>query len=218
MERRYLAATLALAATFAVFSGEFCTRYLGKVPHSRAQLKADIACAKQYVAQQLLSKLEPYVGQSDSEPAPMLVEMNVPDLPQAPETPTAAVPPAAPKCPFAARGQKAPQQVIEMRVMAGDAGRRWSDLSVVRAELLSERAQQWQNMVNERTMEINVKALEQAERISARAMAKAQREMEKSRVNMSFPAAPGTPIHINFATPTVVTRPATPEPATLLIY
>ena len=45
MERRYLAATLALAATFLIFSGEFRSGHLAKFPTSRAELQADVACA-----------------------------------------------------------------------------------------------------------------------------------------------------------------------------
>ena len=53
MERRYLVATLALVATFAIFSREFRTGHLANLPCSRAELRADLACAKHYVADQL---------------------------------------------------------------------------------------------------------------------------------------------------------------------
>lgn len=214
MERRYLAATVALAATFAIFSGEFCTRYLTKVPHSPAQLKADIACAKHYVAKQLMAKLESYTGQHASEQQPMLAELNIPELPEAPAAPLAAVPPA-PKCPARPLVRKAPQQVIQVRVTAGDAMHNLNDISVVRAELLSERAQELQVLANQRTMEINVKALEHAQKMSARAMEKAQRQIEKSRLNIAVPATPGTAMHFNFVAPTVV---VTPEPLTPLVF
>src|ERR1035438_3378442 len=57
MERRYLVATLALVATFAIFSREFRSGHLANLPCSRAALRADLACAKQYVADQLEAKL-----------------------------------------------------------------------------------------------------------------------------------------------------------------
>jgi hypothetical protein len=228
MERRYLAATLALAATFAVFSGEFCTRYLDKVPHSRAELKADLAFAKHYVAKELMAKLESYVGQDDSTaaPEPMLADLTAPELLSGPET---AIAPERPKCPAAVRGRKAPQAVIELRAIGGDKGRGWSDLSVVRAELLSERAQEWQKMANQHAIEINVRALEQAQsdsakafeqalRDSARAQEQARRDMEKSRVKVSVPVTTGTAMHINFVVPTVNVSPVAPEPPTLSIY
>jgi|SRR5271157_239903 len=210
MERRYLAATLALAATFAIFSGEFCTRYLSKVPHSTAQLKADIACAKHYVAKQLMSKLEPYVGRRDAETQPMLAELTVPELPPAPAAPVAPVPQLGAKCPLQSLSDKTPQPIIQMRVMNDDAMKSLNDLSVVRAELLSDRVQEWQAMVDQRTVAINMKSLEQAQRISARTMEKAQREIAKSRVKINVPATPGGPIHINFVWPNGFAAPATP--------
>lgn len=213
MERRYLAATLALAATFAIFSGEFCTRYLSNVPHSTAELKAEIACARSYVAKRIMAKLESYVGQRASDQPPMLAELNIPELPEAPAAAEAAMPAAVAKCPAKPLARSAPQPVIQMRVMAGDAGRQLSDLSIVRAELLSERARQWQTMANKRTMEINVKALEQAQKVSVRAMEKAQRQIEKSHLNLAVPATPGTAMHINFVAPTVAVTPEPPTPS-----
>ena len=236
MERRYLVATLALAATFAIFSGESYTRYLGKVPHSRAELKADIACAKQAAAKHLVAMLKPYVGRDDSAPAPMLADLSAPELPQ---TPAAAMAPERPKCPLAARAQRSPRAVMQMRVMADDAAHAWSDRSVVRAELLSDRAQEWQNMAIQRTMEINVRSLEQAQsnstmalelaqrnsahalvqaqRNTARALEQARRDIEKSHLNVSVPAAAGTAIHINFVTPTVTESPVASEPIILSV-
>jgi len=208
MERRYLAATLALAATFAVFSGEFCTRSLAKVPYLKAQLRADIACARTYVAKQLMAKLEPYVGRRASDARPMLAELTVPELPSAPAAPQMS---ARQKCEAGARAHGAPQATIEMRVMNDDAMKSLDDLSVVRAELLSDRAQEWQAMANQNSIAINMQAMEQAQRLSARAMERAQHEMHKARVRINVPATPGGPIHINFMAPTIT---VTPEPPT----
>ena len=215
MERRYLAATLALAATFAMFSGEFCTRYLSKVPHSTAALKADIACARSYLARQLMAKLESYTGQSAAEQPPMLAELTIPELPEAPEAALAAVPPPAAKCPSRSLSRKAPQQVIHMRVMTGDSMHNLHDLSVVRAELLSDRAQQSWTVANQRVLEINMKSLEQAQKVSVRAMEEAQRQIEKSRISIAVPAIPATAMHINFVAPSVA---LTPPPATPSVY
>ncbi len=215
MERRYLAATLALAATFAIFSGEFCTRYLAKVPHSSAEVRADIACAKQYVAKQVLVKLESYIGQRTAEQQPMLAEMDAPELPGAIAKPVAAAPPALPTCPAKPLLRKAPQQVIQMRVMAGDGGHGLVDHSIVRAELLSQRGQEWQLLANQRMIEMNMKAMERAQKISAQAMRQAQRQMEKSSINIVIPPMTSKAIHINFVTPSAV---ATPEPPTPAVY
>src|SRR3974390_3620282 len=115
MERRYLAAALALAATFAIFSGEFCVRNLHKVPHSKTQLKADIACARSYVAKQLMAKLEPYVGSHASEARPMLAELVVPELPPSPAAPMAPPMSARQKCEAAAPPPRAPPPLIAVR-------------------------------------------------------------------------------------------------------
>ena len=212
MERRYLAAALALAATFAIFSGEFCVRSLAKVPHSQTQLKADIACARTYVAKQLMAKLEPYVGRHASEARPMLAELTAPEFPPAPAAP-ALLP--RQKCEAAARAHTVPQSIIEMRVMNDDAMKSLNDLSVVRAELLSDRAQEWQAMVNQNTIAVNMRALEHAQRMSAHAMERAQHEMQKSRVRINVPATPAGPIHINFVAPTIA---VTPEPLAPSLY
>ncbi|HZD31691.1 MAG TPA: hypothetical protein VE779_08515 [Candidatus Angelobacter sp.] len=228
MERRYLVATLALAATFAMFSGEFCTRNLSKVPHSKAELKADIACARSYVAKQLLAKLEPYVGRSESSPEPRLAELNVPEIPQAPEA-AAAVAPARPSCPAAVRGKRSPQSIIQMRVMASGVGRGLTDPSVMRAELLSERAQELQETAKERAIEINVRAMEVAQRNSQRAMEQAQRnsqhameqarrDIEKSRVKVVVSGTTGSAMHINFVGPTITMSPAAPPTPTLATF
>lgn len=214
MERRYLAATLALAATFAMFSGEFCTRYISKVPHSTAELKADIACARSYVAKRIMAKLESYTGQRTAAEPPTLAELNAPDLPSAPPA-IAPVVPLGAKCTAKPLVLRAPQQVLRMRVMPGDGGRSLIDSSVVRAELLSQRGEEWQLLANQRMIEMNMKALERAQKVSARAMQQAQRQIEKSHINIVIPPTITKAIHINFVAPSAV---ATPEPPTPGVY
>src|SRR5271157_3533666 len=80
MERRYLVATLALAATFAIFSREFRSGHLANLHCSRAELQADLACAKHYVAEQLMAKLEPYVDRRAPEQAQIVAELNLPEV------------------------------------------------------------------------------------------------------------------------------------------
>jgi hypothetical protein len=213
MERRYLAATLALAATFAIFSGEFCTRYLAKVPHSPAEVKADIACAKQYVAKQVLAKLESFTGQRMPEQQPMLAELNTSEVPQAPPA-IAPVVPLGAKCSAKPLVPKAPQQLVRMRVMAGDGGHGLIDHSIVRAELLSQRGQEWQLLANQRMIEMNMKSsMERAQKISAQAMRQAQRQIEKSSINIVIPPVTSKAIHINFVAPSAVVTPEPPTPA-----
>ena len=101
-----------------------------------------------------------------------------------------------------------------MRVMAGDPVHNLNDLSIVRAELLSDRAQEWQSMANQRTIEIDMKAMEQAQKVSARALAKVQRQLERPRVKIVIPATTGMPMHINFASPAGIAAPAMPEQPT----
>src|SRR6516162_4104671 len=85
MERRYLVAALALVATFGIFSKEFRAGHLAKFPSSRAELQADIACAKHYVAEQVMAKLQPYVERGAPEQAQMLAELNLPPVVRAEE-------------------------------------------------------------------------------------------------------------------------------------
>src|SRR5271157_1012621 len=80
MERRYLVATLALVATFSIFSREFNAGRLSKLPSSKAEVLADLHCAKQYVAEQLMAKLEPLVDRTSPEQAQMVAELNLPEV------------------------------------------------------------------------------------------------------------------------------------------
>ena len=80
MERRYLAATLALVATFAIFSQAFGSGRLTKMPRSRAEAQADIACVRRTVAERIVAQLQPYVGTRAQEPAQMVAELNLPDM------------------------------------------------------------------------------------------------------------------------------------------
>ena len=80
MERRYLVATLALVATFAIFSQAFGSGRLTKLPRSRADVQADIACVRRTVAERIVAQLQPYVGTSAPEQAQMVAELNLPEM------------------------------------------------------------------------------------------------------------------------------------------
>ena len=119
------------------------------------------------------------------------------------------------------QAQKAAQQVYRMQVLTNDRAQQLNDLSVVRAEELGLRAQEWGALAAPRRIEVSVKALEHAQQVSARAMGRAQRVMEHSRVKVAYPQ-PGMPIHINFVAPQsgrfTIDVPAVPEPPTPTIF
>jgi hypothetical protein len=230
MERRYLAATLALAATFAIVSRGFDSGKLAKLPRSRAEVVADLTCAKRYVAQQLMAKLEPYVDRGAPEQAQMLAELNLPDLARVEQkvsdAQTVVVQQMAQqKCDAALRAQqKAKQQIFRMQIRSADQAQRWNDLTVVRAQDLSDRAQQWSTVASDRAFQVNVKAIERAQEVAARQMERAQCAFEKSREKMARAQAhsQGMPIHINFVAPAPMNFsfqvPATPEPPANTIF
>lgn len=204
MERRYLAATLALAATFAIFSREFRSGHLAKFPTSRAELQADVDCAKHYVAEQMMAKLQPYLDHTP-EQAQIVAELNLPELARAEQKVVDAQVPATEqsahqKCEVTLRAQrdvmhaqKASERALEIEIRNVERAQKIQELAVVRAQELTERAA-------ERAQKINVAAVIRAQETAARAMQKAQCSMEKSRSQMVHA---GTPIHINFQVPAV---------------
>jgi len=201
MERRYLAATLALAATFAIFSREFRAGHLTKFPTSRAELQADVACAKHYVAAQVMAKLQPYLDRGTPEQAQMLAELNVPGIVRAEEKivdaqQLATQELARQKCEAtmraqreAMRAQKANQRAVEIQIRTAERVQKLQELVNIRAQEMSARAA-------ERTARINVAAIVRAQETAARAMAKAPCSMQRSQMVHA-----GTPIHINFQAP-----------------
>ena len=216
MERRYLAATLALAATFAIFSREFRAGHLTKFPTSRAELQADVACAKHYVAAQVMAKLQPYLDRGTPEQAQMLAELNVPGIVRVDQKianaeALATQQLARQKCEATLRAQReamrvqqANQRAVEIQIRTADQLQRLQELVNLRTQEMSARAA-------ERATRINVAAMVRAQEAAARSMEKAQCSLGKSRSQMVHA---GTPIHINFqvpATPNVsITVPAPP--------
>ena len=202
MERRYLAATLALAATFAIFSREFRSGHLAQFPTSRAELQADVACARQYVAEQMMAKLRPYLDHTP-EQAQIVAELNLPELARAEQKVVearvlATERSAHQKCEVtlraqreAMRAQKASERALEVQIRNVERAQKIQELAVVRAQELTERAA-------ERAQKINVAAVIRAEEAAARSMVKTQCSGEKARSQMVHA---GTPIHINFQAP-----------------
>jgi hypothetical protein len=207
MERRYLVATVALVATFAIFSREFRSGHKPTLPCTKAQLMADLSCAKQYVAQQLMAKLEPYVDRRSPDEAQMVVELNMPELARVQKK--------------VARAQVIAAQTISERqcdtaLRARENARRAQEMAQRLQEMntrAAERAQEMNLRASERAMEINVREIERAQRIRASAMERAQRAIDQSHVRMS---QPGMPIHINVVgvSPVHILTPApvAPEP------
>jgi hypothetical protein len=222
MDRRYLAATLALAATFAIFSREFRSGHLAKFPTSRAQLQADVACVKDYVAEQMMAKLEPYLDRNAPEQAQIVAELNLPD-PVRVERKVAGAPAlsteeaAHQKCEVtlraqheAMRAQMATERALEVQIRNAERAQRIQELAVVRAQELTERAA-------ERAQRVSISAAIRAQEAAARSIERSPCAMEKSRSQMVHS---GTPIHINFQTPavpnvtiTIPAVPVTPTPA-----
>lgn len=206
MERRYLVATLALAATFAIFSREFRSGHLKALPCSKAELLADFACAKEYVADQLVAKVQPFMHRGGPEEAQMVAELNLPVLAAVNERvaeaqAAVAQKTAEKKCDAAARAQEnarraqeATERAQEMRARAAERAQELSDRANARAQELSLRT-------NERAMKINARAIERAQRISACAMERAQRALDRSRSRTARPRVESFPIPINFEAP-----------------
>ena len=228
MERRYLAATLALAATFAIVSQGYQSGRLQKLPHSRAEVLATLACAKQYVAQQIVEKFEPYTGRQP-EQAQILAELNLPQLARIDERVAdaqilAEEQVARQKCEATLRARKATQHIYQMQILTNDRAQQLNNLAMIRAEEFSARAQQWQALADARRMEISAKAIERAQRASARAMERAQCAWEQSQARLAKQHPAGMPIHINFVTPTsgftinVPVAPLAPEVPSPTIY
>lgn len=101
MERRYLAATVVMAATFALFSHAFGSGLLNKVHDPQATLISEMHCAAQSLRARLLDKVNHSLG-ANAEEAQLRVELNLPaPVPSAvPAVPAAlAMPPVAPVAP-----------------------------------------------------------------------------------------------------------------------
>ncbi len=208
MERRYLIATLALAATFAVFSHGWESGYLAKVPRSRAELAADVTCAKRYVAEQVVARLEPLLDRTGPEQAQMVAELNLPEVVRVAQSDAqsqvllAQQHLAEQKCSAAMRAQRealrtqerARERALEIQVRTSERVQELRDLAVVRAEELSERA-------NERALKINAMVVGRAQDAASRAMEHAQCSTQKSRTKTNRPPAPSMPIHVNFQVP-----------------
>lgn len=224
MERRYLAATLALAATFAIFSREFRSGHMTKLPCPRAQLMSELSCAKRYVAERLMAKLEPYVDRRAPEEAQMVAELNLPVLAAVNEKVAEAQAAVAQKtaeknCDAAVRAQDNARRAQEATERAQELSARAAQRAQELSARVQVRAQEASLRANERAMEINARAIERAQRISACALERAQRALNKSQFRVARPQPEGMPIHINLemapATRFIMSAPVVPDPPSL---
>ena len=203
MERRYLAATLALIATFAIFSREFRSGRMDKLPCSRAELQADVNCAKRYLAERLAAKLRPLVDRGVPEEAQMVAELDLPVLAavnvKIAEAQAAAAQKTAEKnCDRALRAQDATRRAQETAERAEEVSARAVERAGELSARASERAQQITDRANERAQELSVRTNERAVEIKARAIEQAQRAIERSRSKMVQPKVEHLPIPITF--------------------
>jgi hypothetical protein len=187
MERRYLIATLALVATFAIFSREFRSGHLANLPCTRAELKADLACAKQYLVDQVDAKVHPFVSRGIPEEQQMVAELNLPVLvaanEQAAEVQAQIAQQMAEKqCDAATRAQ-------EQALRAQEIGLREQERGLRAAERAQERAAEISARVQERAQEITARAMERAQR----AFEKSQWKVQKSQWKMALPNTPPVP-------------------------
>jgi len=224
MERRYLVASLALVATFALVSPGMKCGLLAHVPHSRAELAANIACARHYVVQKIVAQLDPQAETNAPEQAQIVAELNLPDVAALQQKADEAQQfvqekVARQRCEAAQRARGAQQQAYRMQVLTSDQLRQLNDLANVQVFDLSQQTGHRNKFANQRALEINVREIEHAQRLAVRAMEKAQRNIERSRMNLVLRQPSPTAMHINFVTPAVPAVPAVPAlaPAPLTI-
>jgi hypothetical protein len=89
MERRYLAATLAMAATFAIVTHGFNSGMLAQLQHRPTALVSELRCTAETLTGKLLDKVNRSFGPRSAEEAQLRVELNLP-------APMAAIPPVPP--------------------------------------------------------------------------------------------------------------------------
>ncbi len=188
MERRYLVATLALVATFAIFSREFRSGHLSNLPCPRTALQAEIACAKRYLADQLVAKVRPFIDRGVPEEQQMVAELNLPVLVAANEK--AAEMQAQVAQHDAEQNCEETMRAQERTLRAQQAGFRAQERSLRAAE----RAQQRAVELSVRAQQMNVRMALRAQEVSARATERAQRAIERSRWKMMQPYAPAAPV------------------------
>jgi hypothetical protein len=164
MERRYLAATIAMAATFALFSHAFSSGLLHRVHDPRATLVSEARCAAQTLRTRLLDKVNRSFGTGNAEEAQLRVEFNLPApvlaAPAVPATPAVAPVPPVPSAKAVARQLACPTQRL-----------------VARTSRDYERAQAFAMKMQSKAMATQAKLMAVEARLTSEAM---QREMRRA--------------------------------------
>jgi hypothetical protein len=177
MERRYLAATIAMAATFALFSHAFSSGLMSKLQAQHTVLISELHCAAQSLRSQLLDKVNRSLGSSNAEEAQLRVELNLPApaAPVPPVPPVPAVAPVAPRLVHAAAKVQAPlafacpaaRLATDVRFSQDFNSKLQARMMAVQSRLLADQAR------------LQAKMMAQQARLSSQAM---QREISRAAI------------------------------------
>jgi hypothetical protein len=181
MERRYLGATIAMAAIFALFSHGFSSGLFAKLHQPPTTLVSEAQCAVQTLRTRLLEKVNRSLGNESAEEAQLRVELNIP----APILAAPPVPPVAPQIP--AVTSKQVQAPAAPPAVACRAPRLYANVKlpknfnqIVQANV--ERAVRVQQIVVQTKLQSREfqRTMAQQSRELQRAMEHAQREMARA--------------------------------------
>jgi DNA-binding protein YbaB len=117
MERRYLVATIAMAATFAIFSHAFGSGLLTKLHEPHQTLISEMQCAAETLRAELLDKVNRSLGSGSAEQAQLRVEFNLPAPAFAAVAPAPPAPPARPSA-VAIKAPSAPAIACPARLVS----------------------------------------------------------------------------------------------------
>jgi hypothetical protein len=162
MERRYLAATIAMAATFAIFSHAFSSGLLTRVHDPRATLISEARCAAETLRARLLEKVNSSLGGGSAEEAQLRVELNL-------DSPAMAAMPAVPRPPVAPAAPVLAAKAMSPRAPACPTQR-----------LLALRTPHDYERIQARAMEMQAKALALQQRMQAKALAEQAKLQSKA--------------------------------------
>lgn len=195
MERRYLAATIAMAATFALFSHAFSSGFLTRVHDPRATLISEVHCAAQTLRAHLLDKVNRSLGVGNAEEAQLRVEFNLPAPPLAP-APPAAVPMTASAQPMAVACPSQP--------LVADRMSRNFERAQARAIKLQQKAFAEQAKIQSKALETQARLMAVQARLTSEtmqreltrvAMAQARTSIAQARIS-AHPCSGARTVHV----------------------
>jgi len=162
MERKYFAATIAMAVTFAAFSHAFSSGLMAKLEAKQTTLVSEMHCAAQSLRSELLDKVNRSLGSRTAEDAQLRIELNLP----APTVAIPPVPPVAPVAPVAPVPASAAVKAQAPRPMACPAQRLSSDVRL---------SEEINNRMQVRMLALQSKLLSNQARMQAKLMAQQAR-------------------------------------------